>query len=426
MDYHSTMTTNSPAKILVVFALLFSVLSGCGGSDDTTAPEPEAVEETPVPEEEKDVDNESVEEKPRDDREIIITLVQAFLPSDEVPEAFVECWVDETLRMNGFTAEELKDLLLSGDQDQELDAFQGDVVFSCISDLSPEDFAAVLAAGILDEDEDSTEEDERPDFDENQTFPETEAPDLISSPALADEGIEIVISPGFTNGYLWSGDVSGTGMPPGIATAIFGCAGSFETVIANIFEACDFSQPLIAFIDDQGKFTATVDEPVPTSPDGTCLIVTTDPDNNPDTDDGPGAIVCSSDAPDQGFSEEIAADLLSSPEYADPGIEIVISPGLIDGYLWAGTISGNGFTPGEVVGAIGCGTTYETFFETFSFSCDWENPALLGVVQEDGSFNSGEIGPAPTFAEGTCLLIGTDPDNNIETDDGEGVIVCTR
>ena len=62
-------------------------------------------------------------------------------------------------------------------------------------------------------------------------------------------------------------------MPPGITTAIFGCAGSFETVIANIFEACDFSQPLIAFIDDQGKFTATVDEPVPTSPDGTCLIV---------------------------------------------------------------------------------------------------------------------------------------------------------
>ena len=148
--------------------------------------------------------------------------------------------------------------------------------------------------------------------------------------------------------------------------------------------------------------------------------------DSPDTDDGPGAIVCSSEAPDQGFPEEIATDLLSNPEYADPGVEIVISPGLIDGFLWTGTISGNGFTPGEVVGAIGCGATYETFWETFSFSCDWGNPALLGVVQEDGSFNSGEIGPAPTVAEGTCLLIGTDPDNNMDTDDGEGAIVCTR
>ena len=427
------MTMNTPAKILLIFTLFFSVLSGCGGGDDSTTPEPEPTEETQEvadsePVEDKDSTRESVEEKPRDDREIIITLVQAFLPSDDVPEAFIECWVDETLKMNGFTAEELKNLLLSGDQDEELDAFQGDVVFTCISDLSPEDFAAVLAAGILDEDEGTTGEDERPDFDEDQTFPETEAPDLLSNPALTDEGIEIVISPGITNGYLWSGDVSGTGMPPGIATAIFGCAGSFETVIANIFEACDFSQPLIALIDAQGKFTATVDDPVPTSRDGTCLIITTDPDDNPDTDDGPGAIVCSNsdNLRGQTLPEETAADLLSNPAFTTAGAEVIVSPGIVDGYLWSGTISGTGFTPGEVVAGVGCGGTYENILEVIPFACDTANPFVLGIVDENGTFASEPGPPSPTAAEGTCLWMGTDPDDNPDTDDGQGTIICTR
>ena len=239
----------------------------------------------------------------------------------------------------------------------------------------------------------------------------------------------IVVSPGIVDGYLWEGTITGSGLPPGLVTAIFACGGTFETVIANIFIACDFSNPLFAFIDDEGNFSMTVDDPQPTHPDGSCLLFTTDPDDNPDTDDGPGAIVCSNSidfSSGQTFPEETAPDLLSNPDWADPGIEVVFSPGIVDGYLWSGTISGSGFTPGEVVGAIGCAATYETFRDVFLFLCDYENPALLGLVDENGTFVSEPGPPAPTVAQGTCVLVGTDPDNNPDTDDGEGAVICTQ
>jgi hypothetical protein len=414
------MAANPSAKILLAFAVLFSVLTGCGGDNSTAAPESEPAAEMENLSKDEDAANQPDEENPQSDSDTLIALVQALMPSDDVPQTFIECWIDETLNINGLSAEELLDLLLGGDEDEKLDGFNGDVVQTCIGVLSAEDFAAVLASGILDEDED--------DAREGQVFPDVDAPDLFSDPLLADEGIEIVVSPGFTDGYLWSGAVKGAGMPPGIATAIFGCAGSFETVMANIFEACDFDQPVVAFIDDQGNFVATVNDPVPTSPEGTCIIVTTDPDDNPDTDDGPGAIVCSNsdNLRGQTLPEETAADLLSNPAFTTAGAEVIVSPGIVDGYLWSGTISGTGFTPGEVVAGVGCGGTYENILEVIPFACDTANPFVLGIVDENGTFASEPGPPSPTAAEGTCLLMGTDPDNNPDTDDGQGTIICTR
>jgi len=414
------MAANPSAKILLAFAVFFSVLTGCGGDNSTAAPEAEPTAEVENLSKDEDAANQPDEENPQSDSDTLIALVQALMPSDDVPQTFIECWIDETLNINGFSAEELLDLLLGGDEDEKLDGFNGDVVQTCIGVLSAEDFATVLASGILDVDED--------DARESQVFPDVDAPDLFSDPMLADEGIEIVVSPGFTDGYLWSGAVKGAGMPPGIATAIFGCAGSFETVMANIFEACDFDQPVVAFIDDQGNFVATVNDPVPTSPEGTCIIVTTDPDDNPDTDDGPGAIVCSNsdNLRGQTLPEETAADLLSNPAFTTAGAEVIVSPGIVDGYLWSGTISGTGFTPGEVVAGVGCSGTYENILEVIPFACDTANPFVLGVVDENGTFASEPGPPSPTATEGTCLLMGTDPDNNPDTDDGQGTIICTR
>ncbi len=88
--------------------------------------------------------------------------------------------------------------------------------------------------------------------------------------------------------------------------------------------------------------------------------------------------------------------------------------------------SGSGFTPGDIVGAVGCGATYESFLVTFVFSCDFENGYYLGDIAEDGTFTSQQIGPVPTVAEGTCVIVGTDPDNNPDTDDGEAAVLCSR
>ena len=45
--------------------------------------------------------------------------------------------------------------------------------------------------------------------------------------------------------------------------------------------------------------------------------------------------------------DEETPDMISSALYADPGIEITVSPGIVDGSLWQGVIRGSGFDPGE-------------------------------------------------------------------------------
>ena len=405
------------------------MLAGCGGSnneDAASTPVPEA-EDTEDQASSSEATTESEQETVDGSREALIAFVTAIQPSDDVPLAFVECWIDKTLELNGYDPDELLRILISEEESQALDENMGDVVFTCIGELSPEDFAAVLESGILDEDAEDAEDarsDEELDI-SNLSFPAIDAPDLVNDPAWADPGIEITISPGFTNGYLWSGEISGSGLPANLGVVIFGCAtGTEMEVINRFFEVCDFDQPLFVFTDNLGGFSTTINDPVPIAPSGACLVITTDPDDNPDTDDGPGAIICSETI--QILPESDAPDLISSPLYSDLGLEITVSPGIVDGSLWQGIIKGSGFTPGELVGGIGCAATYETFIDVFPQACDFTNTLLIGIADENGIVESELFPPFPTVPSGTCLLLGTDPDGNIDTDDGVGTLVCTR
>ena len=414
------------AKLTIAICVLASLLAGCGGSnteDAAPTPVPEAQEEQSSSSEPADAaEPETVDGT----RAALIALVTAFQPSDDVPLAFIECWIDKTLEFNEYEPQELLRLLTTSEEAEELDANMGEVVFTCIGELSPADFAAVLESGILDEDTDVPDEVESDDQDlSGYIFPETDAPDLVNDLEWADPGVEVIVSPGFTNGYLWSGTISGSGLPATLGVGIIGCEGGDEMdVIIRFFEICNFEQPLITFTDNEGNFSVAVSDPVPIAPSGTCLIIATDPDNNPDTDDGPGAILCSKNT--QVLPESDVPDLTSSPLYSDPGIEVTISPGIVDGELWQGVIKGSGFNPGEYVGGLGCAATYETFLQVFPTACDVANPLPIGIVDENGNVESDLFPPIPTVPSGTCLLIGTDPDGNPDTEDGQGTLICTR
>ena len=414
------------AKLTIAICVLASLVAGCGGSNTEDA------DPTPVPEAQEEQSSSS---EPQDDAEpetvdgtraALIALVTAFQPSDDVPLAFIECWIDKTLEFNEYEPQELLRLLTTSEEAEELDANMGEVVFTCIGELSPADFAAVLESGILDEDTDAPDEVGSDNQDlSGYIFPETDAPDLVNDLEWADPGVEVIVSPGFTNGYLWSGEISGSGLPPSLGVGIIGCQGGDEVdVIIRFFELCDFEQPLITFTDNEGNFSVTVSDPVPIATSGTCLVIATDPDNNPDTDDGPGAILCSENT--QVLPESDAPDLTSSPLYSDPGVEVTISPGIVDGELWQGVIKGSGFTPGEIVGGLGCASTYETFLQVFPTACDVANPFLIGIVDENGNVESSLFPPTPTVPSGTCLFMGTDPDGNPDTEDGQGTLICTR
>lgn len=414
------------AKLIIAICVLASLLAGCGGSnteDAAPTPVPEAQEEQSSSSEPEDAaEPETVDGT----RAALIALVTAFQPSDDVPIAFIECWIDKTLEFNEYEPQELLRLLTTSEEAEELDANMGEVVFTCIGELSPADFAAVLESGILDEDTDIPDEVESDDQDlSGYIFPETDAPDLVNDLEWADPGVEVIVSPGFTNGYLWSGTISGSGLPATLGVGIIGCEGGDEMdVIIRFFEICNFEQPLITFTDNEGNFSVAVSDPVPIAPSGTCLVIATDPDNNPDTDDGPGAILCSKNT--QVLPESDVPDLTSSPLYSDPGIEVTISPGIVDGELWQGVIKGSGFNPGEYVGGLGCAATYETFLQVFPTACDVANPLPIGIVDENGNVESDLFPPIPTVPSGTCLLIGTDPDGNPDTEDGQGTLICTR
>ena len=414
------------AKLIIAICVLASLLAGCGGSnteDAAPTPVPEAQEEQSSSSEPADAaEPETVDGT----RAALIALVTAFQPSDDVPLACIECWIDKTLEFNEYEPQELLRLLTTSEEAEELDANMGEVVFTCIGELSPADFAAVLESGILDEDTDIPDEVESDDQDlSGYIFPETDAPDLVNDLEWADPGVEVIVSPGFTNGYLWSGTISGSGLPATLGVGIIGCEGGDEMdVIIRFFEICNFEQPLITFTDNEGNFSVAVSDPVPIAPSGTCLIIATDPDNNPDTDDGPGAILCSKNT--QVLPESDVPDLTSSPLYSDPGIEVTISPGIVDGELWQGVIKGSGFNPGEYVGGLGCAATYETFLQVFPTACDVANPLPIGIVDENGNVESDLFPPIPTVPSGTCLLIGTDPDGNPDTEDGQGTLICTR
>ena len=90
------------AKLITAICILVSLLAGCGGSNtEDAAP-------TPVPEAQEEQSSSSepaTETKPEAvdwTRESLIALVTAFQPSDDVPIAFIECWIDKTLEFNEY------------------------------------------------------------------------------------------------------------------------------------------------------------------------------------------------------------------------------------------------------------------------------------------------------------------------------------
>ena len=104
------------AKLITAICILVSLLAGCGGSnteDAALTPVPEAQEEQSSSSSEPadDAEPETVD----GDREALIALVTAIQPTDDVPIAFIECWIDKTLEFNEYEPQELLRLLTSGD-----------------------------------------------------------------------------------------------------------------------------------------------------------------------------------------------------------------------------------------------------------------------------------------------------------------------
>ena len=99
------------ARLTIAICLLASLLAACGGStteDATPTPVPEAQEEqSSSSEPADDTEPETVDGT----RAALIALVTAFQPSDDVPLAFIECWIDKTLEFNEYEPQELLRLL---------------------------------------------------------------------------------------------------------------------------------------------------------------------------------------------------------------------------------------------------------------------------------------------------------------------------
>ena len=152
------MLYSLPAKLVIPICILCTLLAGCGGSGDgtstpTTASTSETSEEQATPVEADDVPSNETASSERDTLIALVKSIQSSENDDGVPLAFNECWIDETLEINGLSAAELMVILETGDNDQVLDNHMGEVVQTCVGQLSAEDFAAVLASGILDDDE---------------------------------------------------------------------------------------------------------------------------------------------------------------------------------------------------------------------------------------------------------------------------------
>jgi hypothetical protein len=137
-------------------------------------------------------------------------------------------------------------------------------------------------------------------------------------------------------------------------------------------------------------------------------------------------------------------DTIGRANWADPGIEVRFSPGLLSGYRWLGPVEGSntgshggrivgsGWPPGETVYLIPCWGSYETFDLEL---CDWLSPMTVEYrVPADGNIESIFLGeqdrsmvwgqPKP---EGVCGIIGTNgPDLEPSTGDEVGAILCTE
>ncbi|GIR38144.1 MAG: hypothetical protein CM15mP49_35290 [Actinomycetota bacterium] len=94
---------------------------------------------------------------------------------------------------------------------------------------------------------------------------------------------KLLSAPGFTNGYLGEGEISGK-WPPANVVLNFGCEAG-KVVFTNFFDVCAIDQPIF-FLKTKEH---SKPRPILISPSGKMpLGNATDPDNNPKTDDGPG------------------------------------------------------------------------------------------------------------------------------------------
>ena len=140
-------------------------------------------------------------------------------------------------------------------------------------------------------------------------------------------------------------------------------------------------------------------------------------------------------------------DTIGRANWADPGIEVRFTPGLLSGYSWLGPVEGNssgshggrivgsGWPPGETVYLIPCWGSYETFDPDDPELCDWSSPVTVErQVPADGNIESNFLGeqdrswlwgqPEP---EGICAIIGTNgPDEEPSTGDEVGAVLCTE
>ena len=138
-------------------------------------------------------------------------------------------------------------------------------------------------------------------------------------------------------------------------------------------------------------------------------------------------------------------DTIGRANWADPGVEVRFTPGLLSGYSWLGPVEGNstgshggrivgsGWPPGETVYLIPCWGSYETFDLE---KCDWLSPMTVEFqVPADGNIESYYLGEQDRSMiwgvnpeeEGSCAIIGTNgPDLEPNTGDEVGAILCTE
>ena len=110
------MLYSLPAKLVIPICILCTLLAGCGGSGDGTstpasasANETSEAQATPV-----EADDVPSNETASSERDTLIALVKSIQSSENdngVPLAFNECWIDETLEINGLSAAELMVIL---------------------------------------------------------------------------------------------------------------------------------------------------------------------------------------------------------------------------------------------------------------------------------------------------------------------------
>jgi len=113
-------------------------------------------------------------------------------------------------------------------------------------------------------------------------------------------------------------------------------------------------------------------------------------------------------------------DVIGRADWADPGIEVRVTPGPVAGQMWTGQLVGSGWPAGETVHLHSCPGSYESFDPAL---CDYS--FRLTMVADDAGNISSEVMTLPTNPNGACSRIDTiGPDLAPRSGDEVGAIVC--